>query len=254
MNHTRNTVILTALILALALSLSACAAIDVNIQTLTGSGVIVTEERNVSDFDKVVLAGSGDLTITQGDEESLTITADDNLMDYIQSEVDGSTLMLGIDIDDLSDIITTYNPTRLEYDLVVTDLSSLQLAGSGNAVMKELETGELILTVAGSGNITIDNLTADSVETNLPGSGNVELAGYAPTQLVTIAGSGSYRARDLESESAHVMVGGSGNVTIQASDELDITIAGSGSVDYYGSPEDYHEQILGSGSINQHDA
>jgi hypothetical protein len=240
---------LTGIALALAVSLSACAAIDLQFETLTGSGKIVTEERTVSGFDQVVLAGLGDLTITQGERESLTITADDNLMDYIQSTVDGRTLMLGIDVDDLSDVITTYNPTRLEYDLVVKDLSSLNLAGSGNASMETLDTDELILTVAGSGNITIDDLTADRVETNLPGSGNITLSGSVPDQMVTIAGSGNYIAPNLKSASTNVFIGGSGNVTVWASDELDINIAGSGQVDYYGSPT-VSQQILGSGEVH----
>jgi len=249
MTRKLQTLLLAGILLALAFSLSACAAIDLQIETLVGSGKIVTEERDVSGFDQILLAGPGDLTITQGETESLTITADDNLMDYIQSTVDGSTLMLGVDVDDLSDVITTFNPTRLEYDLVVKDLSSLNLAGSGNASMDALDTGEMILTVAGSGNITINNLTADRVETNLPGSGNVELSGSAPDQMVTIAGSGNYIASNLESNIAHVFIGGSGNVTVWASDDLDINIAGSGKVDYYGSPT-VKQQILGSGEVN----
>ena len=243
------TLLFAAILLTLALGLSACAAIDVQFETLVGSGKIVTEDRDVSGFDQILLAGPGDLTITQGETESLTITGDDNLMDYVQSTVDGSTLMLGIDIDDLSDVITTFRPTRLEYALVVKDLSSLNLAGSGNASMDGLETSELILTLAGSGNITIDSLTADRVETNLPGSGNVELSGSAPDQMVTIAGSGNYSAASLESETTHVFIGGSGNVTVWASKDLDVNIAGSGQVDYYGSPT-VKQQILGSGEVN----
>jgi hypothetical protein len=242
------TSLLIGIILVLALSLSACAAIDIQIETLTGSGNVITQERNVRGFNQVLLVGSGELTITQGDTESLTITADDNLMDYIQSTVDGSTLMLGIDVDDLSDVITTYNPTRLEYDLVVKDLSSLHLAGSGNASMESLTTGKLILTVAGSGNIAITDLVASSVETNVPGTGNVELSGSTPNQMVTLAGSGNYIAPDLGSETAHVFIGGSGNATVWASEELDINIAGSGQVNYYGLPT-VKQQILGSGEV-----
>jgi hypothetical protein len=241
--------ILASLLVVLALSLSACAAIDIQIESLVGSGNVATEERNVSGFEQILLAGSGDLTITQGEVESLTITTDENLMDYIQSTVDGRVLMLGIDVDDLSDVVTTFKPTRLEYDLVVKDLSSLNLAGSGSASMDGLETTELILTLAGSGSLTIDNLTASRVETNLPGSGNIKLSGSVPDQMVTIAGSGNYSAPNLESTSAHVFIGGSGNVTVWASDDLDIDIAGSGEVGYYGSPT-VKQQILGSGEVN----
>ena len=50
----------------------------VNVKSLTGSGNIVTEDRPVSDFDQIVLTGLGEMIITQGDTESLTIEADDD--------------------------------------------------------------------------------------------------------------------------------------------------------------------------------
>ena len=40
---------------------------------VVGSGTIVTESRPVAAVQRVVLTGEGDVIITQGDEESLTI-------------------------------------------------------------------------------------------------------------------------------------------------------------------------------------
>lgn len=49
-----------------------------------GSGDLVTEEKDVSDF-TIVEVGSGfEVEITQSSSYSINITADDNLFDYIQ--------------------------------------------------------------------------------------------------------------------------------------------------------------------------
>ena len=48
-----------------------------------GSGDIETEERDVSGFDEVYLSGIGNLIVTQGEEESLVIEADDKLPSLI---------------------------------------------------------------------------------------------------------------------------------------------------------------------------
>ena len=71
---------------------SACSAILPG--TINGSGDIVTESRDVSGFDKVALAGFGDVTIEVGDEESLTVSTDDNIMPYVTTEVKNNTLVL----------------------------------------------------------------------------------------------------------------------------------------------------------------
>ena len=69
-------------LLALAvLPLCAC-----NFTAVRGSGNVVTQERQVSGFDSVALSGVGEVFITQGDKESLTVETDDNLMRYIQTE------------------------------------------------------------------------------------------------------------------------------------------------------------------------
>src|SRR3990170_5909134 len=59
-----------------------------------GSGNVVTEERDVSDFHKIHLSGIGNLIITQGEEESLTIEADDNIMPLISADVSGERLTI----------------------------------------------------------------------------------------------------------------------------------------------------------------
>ena len=74
-----------------ALLLSAC-----GIDVVTGSGHLATETRSVSGFDQVELAIRGELIITQGDQESLEIEAEDNLLDYIETTTYGDTLVIGL--------------------------------------------------------------------------------------------------------------------------------------------------------------
>ena len=67
---------LLLLILLLPFLLSAC-----GLDILDGSGDVISESREVSDFNRVVFGGVGELQLTQGDQESLTVTADDNLLE-----------------------------------------------------------------------------------------------------------------------------------------------------------------------------
>ncbi len=113
----------TALLLTLALLLTACSYGGVNISvnsiTVNGSGTITTQERTVSDFSKVELQSIGNLTIKQGDSESLTVKADDNLLPYITTDVSGDTLVIGMKPN------TNPIPSKtIEYTLTVKSISS----------------------------------------------------------------------------------------------------------------------------------
>jgi hypothetical protein len=93
MNRMESTVILGTLIFA-SLVLSAC---DIGYgRTVRGSGRIIEEDRSVGGVTGVNLATIGDLTIEVGNRESLRIEAEDNLLEYFETEVRGGTLRIRV--------------------------------------------------------------------------------------------------------------------------------------------------------------
>ncbi|HEY9468078.1 MAG TPA: DUF2807 domain-containing protein [Propionibacteriaceae bacterium] len=94
---------------------------------IRGSGQVSSESRQVSGFTKVELSGSGELKIEQTGTESLTISAEDNVLPKISSEVSGRTLILG------SKSNAKIIPTKpISYSLTVKDLTGLAVSGSGS--------------------------------------------------------------------------------------------------------------------------
>ena len=233
-----------ALIVLIAATLACDAPFDVG--TIQGSGNVVTEEREVSDFDKVAMSGFGRVIVTQGDSESLTIETDDNLMQYIETQVSGGTLELGF-TDDVERKILDPSDSII-FRLGVIDLSALNISGAGSFEVKELGADRFELVLSGAGDVKIDSLAATDLVVTVSGAGGIEMAGQVETQAVTLSGFGSYDAPDLESQDATVQVGGAGSATVWAHDTLDIEIGGAGDVDYFGSP-DVTQDISGAGSI-----
>ena len=210
---------------------------------VVGSGNAVTEEREISGVEGVSLSFVGDLRITQGDEEKLVITADDNVMPLITTEVKDGVLTIGS-----KSTLGIPAVNGLRYDLTVRNLNSLQLSGAGNAEMDGLETGDLTVGVSGAGNVSILGLQADSVVANLSGVGNLELGGKAKRQAISLSGAGSYSGGDLETGSADVSLSGLGGATVWATESLDANISGAGNVAYYGNP-DVTSKISGLGDV-----
>lgn len=217
------------------LLLNAC-----GILTVRGSGNIATEIRDVHDFDRVVFGGTGDLLLTQGNEEALSVEADDNLMEYVESEVRHGTLYIGE-----KETISPSKPIR--YKLHVREIVGLDVAGIASAETGAISTERLEINVSGLSTLSIGALEAQELSIFLNGSTEVELkeTGEVAEQEIEINGSGSYHAPGLRSQSVNLTSNGSGNVTVWATDFLSISMSGNGNVDYYGSP-----QVTQTGSGN----
>lgn len=238
--------VLLALILIVALlTATAC---DAGVRVIRGSGNVITETRQVSNFDSIELSGSGEVIVTQGGSESLTIETDDNVMEHVKAEVDGGTLKLGL-VTGVQTGLNIQSTSRLVFHVGVDDIAGLTVSGSGDIESERIETDHLEAAINGSGVVQITDLVASEVRAEINGSGEMDLVGEAAVQDISISGSGKYLAGDLCSGSVEVSIDGSGDATVCATETLDSNINGSGSVNYYGSPS-ISTSGSGSGKIN----
>lgn len=226
----------TFYLVLLLLLLCACSVVR-------GSGNVITETRTVSDFDQVELNDQGEVILKLGEQESLVLEAEDNIIAVVETEVRGNTLYIGTKSNKI------INPTKpVRYFLTMKEISALKIFGSGSITADKIMTDRLTLNINGSGDISIGSLSAESLEVDISGSGDVEVAGQTTSQTIKLSGSGNHQAADLETEVVDVEVNGSGGTTVWANQTLSVEINGSGSVNYYGSPT-VSQSISGSGDL-----
>lgn len=229
----------------IALVLLACRVGPVRIDTtrVNGSGTLKTEERQVTNVERVALEDQGELEIIQGSSESLTIEADDNILPYITTEMRGRELVIGI-----KEGIRVEPSTPIRFTLSIKDLSRVSVSGSGDITAAKLESSDFEVSISGSGNVRMDNIQAENLQVRISGSGNFDLGGEVQTQEVSISGSGNYKAGSLASRRTDITITGSGNVTVWTTEELKIRVSGFGNVSYYGAPS-VSQTITGGGEI-----
>ena len=235
--------IVLALILSMVALLPAC-VLPLRFTEVRGSGEVKTVTRPVSDFNAVELAGIGRLIITQGQENSLTITAEENLLDYIESKITGSNLYLGV-----KDQINLRPSQDIVFDLTVKDLRRLSTSGLGQVEIGELVTDRLGIIISGNGKVIINRLDAKNLSLETSGLGDINISGSVDSQEVRISGMGNYKAENLLSKRAEIQISGTGNALIWVTDNLDASISGAGKIEYYGQPT-ISSNISGAGSIN----
>lgn len=279
----------TILVAVLALTTLACELSGILVEDTIGtvergSGNVVTETRPVSDVTGVDLATFGTVIIQVGNNESLRIEAEDNLMEYFETDVRGGILRIGT-----TPATINLRPTKpVHFFLTVKDLERVSISGSGDIQVPDLETNEFSVDIGGSGEVSIGDLNADRLEIDIGGSGDVNTArvkvptfrvkingsgditvseldadnlfldvngsgdlriddGQVRDQEIDINGSGDFRADDLTSKNVDIKIGGSGDITVWVTESLDVRINGSGNVRYYGRPT---VSSSGSGSGN----
>lgn len=206
-----------------------------------GNGDIRSSEFFLPDITGVKLRGIGEVIVRYGDTQEIIVETDENLMQYLDTDVNGG--VWDIDFDRC-----VRNVTRLTVFITVPEINKLIITGSGSIVGEDPFTGdELEVLVSGSGNIEFD-FTGDIVDASIPGSGYIDLFGSADLMDVNISGSGDVRAFDLITQECDVHISGSGDLRTYVEDFLKVRISGSGDVLYKGHPT-LDIDITGSGSV-----
>jgi Putative auto-transporter adhesin, head GIN domain len=215
-------------------------------RSVRGNGNVTTSNRNEASFNAVKTAGAFDLYVTQGETQSIRIEAEENLLKYITTEVEGGVLKVrvrrGVNL----------RPRRdMKVFVTAPNFRELGIAGSGNIVAEsEIKSSDNIeFSIAGSGDVRVSTIDAPKITVRISGSGSANIAGTTRDALFRIAGSGDIKCKELKAENTEVHIAGSGNVWTYCSQNLDVHIAGGGDVHYLGNPVNVKQKIAGSGNM-----
>ncbi len=215
---------------------------------VAGSGVVETESRQVSEFDSIVVQYPAKIIIQQGESESITIQADDNLLPQLETQVRDGTLYFESSENNWGERVSSTEPVLVT--ITVVELGQVQIPAAGTILIDSLKTDSLEISISGAGDVTLQYLDAGSLVFGLSGAGSVDAEGVVDTLQLRISGLGSFNGGDLRSQDAEVRISGAGSATVWVEDELDANISGAGSIDYYGSPE-VSKRISGVGSVSK---
>jgi len=212
------------------------------------SKAFADQTRPVSGFTSIASSGSFHVYVKIDGTESVKVSADNAIIDKIETVVEGGTLSIHFKKE-----FGWNDHGNKKADIYVSakSLSSVINSGSGTIkVENTINASNFKVMLSGSGSISIAAVKATKIEGAISGSGNINLSGSATDASIAISGSGSFDAKGLKTESTKVSISGSGDVYINAEKELSAHIMGSGSVRYTGNAE-VHTSKLGSGSVSK---
>ena len=221
---------------------------------IDGNGNPETREIKISDYDEITFVGSADFEYEQSDKAPyLSVTIDENLFDYLVTEVEGGTLKIYPKSIKKGFNNNSYDlrPTVYKIKSNSKELKELNTVGSGSFIIsKPTKVNRMEINMAGSGNVELKDIQLDNLSCSLASSGEIEVIGTVDRASFNVAGSGEIKAFDCQARKAECNIASSGEISVYATQILDANIVGSGEIHYKGDPE-ISKSIMGSGSINK---
>jgi hypothetical protein len=212
-----------------------------------GSGVVRSETRQLPDFTGVSVDYPAEVVIRQGEVQSVSVEAEDNLLPQLATRVTGGRLY----IENRAPRSSRVDPTRpVRITLTVKDLHQLDAPSAGSVSVTGLQTDSLHLSVSGAGHVVLSGLDVSTLTVDLSGAGNIDADGSAGSIDLGISGFGSFRGGELAAQGANMDISGAGSATLWLKNELTANISGVGSVNYYGSPT-VSQNVSGVGGVNR---
>jgi len=240
--------ILLAILIA-AILLPGCARTVPIPRLVNGSGKVITKEMDLKVFNCVEIGSVFEAEIIESGSYCVTITADDNLFDYINVFKAGETVKIHLTPN------YNYSGVTLKAQVAMPKLSGLHLFGATKGTIKGFQSSnDFDLELSGASSLEIDmeagdtkfeiseaakvngNLKARDTEFRVSAASSVELKGSADKMILNASGASRLKLADFPLEQADVILSGASEAAIQVSGRLDVILSGDSKLYYRGDP------------------
>ncbi|MAO09034.1 MAG: DUF2807 domain-containing protein [Alteromonas sp.] len=232
-----------ALAMLMVVSLSSC-QFDIRFGQVNGNGNVVTEERPVANFTAVRGSAGIDVFLTQGDENKVVVEADENLLEIIETRVDGNTLKITSDAN-----IGRCKSKKVH--VTYTSLESIEASSGADVIGNSVIKSETLSLGSSSGADLEVEILAKEVYANTSSGADLKVSGTA-SRLIAEASSGSdLKARELEVITCKADASSGADIAVTVKNEIEASASSGGDIKYYGNPSDVSVKDGPSGNVRK---
>jgi Putative auto-transporter adhesin, head GIN domain len=191
---------------------------------IKGSGVAKVENREVRDFTRIEVGGAINVEVVAQKDFRVDVEADDNLLEYIQTEVKGDTLKIYTK--------KRISPkTKIHIVIAMPDLTGAEVSGASK--------------------FAASNIKTDSFNLGVSGASKLEINGEAQDLNIEASGASKINAEGLKVSNAFVDVSGATSVSVFATEEIKADASGASKVNYVGEPKNIIKHTSGASRVSQ---
>lgn len=188
-----------------------------------GSGRMATESRAVSGFTQIDVSSVFQVEITAQSEFGVEVEADDNLLQFIRTEVRDGKLEIS-----LARSVKTSNPMRVR--ITAPNIDRIEASGASRVNLSNLRNSELTVDTSGASKISV--------------------SGETSRLIVDVSGASNIDAGSLSAATANIDASGASKVDVNVANELTADASGASRITYAGSPS-VSKSTSGASSVSQ---
>jgi hypothetical protein len=192
---------------------------------IRGNGHVVSDQKNIEDFSEIQAGGAFDIDWRSG-PPSLRISTDENLLQYIETDVSDNRLRLS-------------SRERLwpTHGIKVVATSPIRKGAK----------------LSGAVDLVALQLTGPKFYFKSTGASDVKLDGTVDELLADMTGASDLSAKNLQTKRIEISTTGAADAEVNVSEALRVSITGAGAVYYHGNPPTIEKHVTGAGTIKHRD-
>ena len=203
-----------------------------------GSGNVVTEVRDFTDFTSLDIEGQSEFEIIESHSYGTTIVTDDNLVRYVTVSKKGTTLKIS------TIAATALSPTSLKIIITTPNLHELRLGEAARGTITGFKSSNGFNFYLFEASSLKGKIEACDTNIELSGASTVTLEGVTNNVTVSASGASKLDLAYFAINNAIITLSGESEAKMEAKEGLDVDLSGASKLYYAGNP------VIGNTSIS----
>jgi citrate lyase gamma subunit len=213
-------------------------------KTIYGDGNVVKRERQAGNFTGIRVSSGIDVYLRQTDNESISVEADENLQEYIKTEIRDGILHVFADAEIRKAELKRVNVT-------MRDIKSVSASSAGDVIGETpVKTDNLKLSASSAGDIKLETYV-NEIEADLSSSGDMTLSGETDVLKADLSSAGDLNAYNLTVKEADISVSSAGDADIFVTEQLTARASSAGDINYKGDPKHVDAHSSSAGGVHR---
>lgn len=210
--------------------------------SIKGNGNVTEDTRKTKEFSSIEVSRGMNVYISQGQDAKIVVKADENLLDAIETRIDGDVLI----------IRATKNirsATSKKVFVTTPNLEKIK-ASSGSNIYSEsiLEFKSLDVSGSAGSNITLE-INSEFVEFSASAGSNLKLKGTTNSFKGKASAGSNVKAEDLVTAICDAKASSGSNIWINVQKELNANVSSGANLFYSGEPNPLRETKSSGGNV-----
>ncbi|MGV9003997.1 head GIN domain-containing protein [Flavobacterium sp.] len=213
--------------------------------SITGSGKVVTEVRNVDSFDKVTVCCGLECEIEQSDVFKVTVEADDNLINDISTRVENGTLIISTNYSNFLNVSSRKIKVKMPIIKSIESTSGATLTAS-----KVIRESSVSLKTSSGSEMNV-NIESDTLRLEATSGSEQKIRGKALVLLTASSSGSTIDAEDLLANEVSAQSTSGSSTDVNPLVSLKAKASSGSSIEYKKTPKTVNKEESSGGSVSK---